>query len=80
MLDVMYLYSSFGSRFVSLLLDAYMDMDVEKREMLAQVHFLYRWYTLRRLLWALEHNYATGVELRLRQLKESLGATSGLGL
>lgn len=66
LLDVMYLYANYGEAFVGRLLPHYHTGD--PAPILARVRLLYAWYTTLRLLWALDHDYAPGIELRGRQL------------
>jgi len=71
LLDVMYLYANYGPAFVARLLPHYHAGDAAA--ILARVRLLYAWYTALRLLWALDHDYAPGIELRGRQLAELRG-------
>lgn len=68
LLDVMYLYVSYGGVILEPLLETYASADKHQARM--AVYDLYGWYTAIRLLWALEHHYAPGIELRMSQLKD----------
>jgi aminoglycoside 2''-phosphotransferase len=68
LLDLTYLYANYGPAFVARLLPHYHAGD--PAPILARVRLLYAWYTALRLLWALDHDYAPGIELRGRQLAE----------
>jgi aminoglycoside phosphotransferase (APT) family kinase protein len=67
LLDVMYLYASYGREFLEPFLSYYAEGDPGRME--ARVRALYAWYTAIRLLWALEHDYAAGITLRLDELR-----------
>jgi aminoglycoside 2''-phosphotransferase len=65
--DLLYLYEDYGLEFIDVLLRYY---PVEDRAtVLARLHFLHEWHTVLRLLWALDHQYAAGIERRLQELR-----------
>jgi aminoglycoside 2''-phosphotransferase len=66
MLDVMYLYASYGPDFLGRFVEHYSPEEAQRS--MERVRTMYEWYTALRLLWALEHSYQPGITLRLEQL------------
>jgi aminoglycoside 2''-phosphotransferase len=65
-LDFTYLYHAYGKEFLALVLRHYHGADPQR--ITAVVLLLHQWYTVIRLLWALDNNYQPGIAARLRDL------------
>jgi aminoglycoside phosphotransferase (APT) family kinase protein len=75
LLDFVYLYRAYGEGFLGDLLEWYVDRgSTGKQEIVLAVRDLHGWYLAMRLLWALDHGYAPGVERGLRELREVMVA------
>jgi aminoglycoside 2''-phosphotransferase len=70
LLDFAYLYDSYGKPFTGRLLAHYPHITPsDAPRAMAHIELLHQWHTALRLLWALDHNYAPGIEPRLRDLR-----------
>jgi len=70
LLDLVYIYHAYGSAFFDLLLHVYCrEEQPGPQQVKAGVRLLHGWYTVLRLLWALDHDYQPGIERGLREVR-----------